>query len=400
MAEEEILSITANEEVDDARLRKVVKEEIEKQIRPLMNKLNQLTGGSGPRKKNNRKKNNRVTDRNDDYSIDWYNKMREITDMTKSPEERIALLNEYAPLIAPQTKKKPLSHKQVYTKRHKQVTKDIQKEEKQQQRIIKNDLERKRKEETMGSFVKAEKGYEPGQYPEELLPTESSVKRRSIGDTKLRGTDKERVEHSKRVNQPYLDTLFPSIRAREQQERELAVIAKKNKGVFAKTLNKRIDGELEKIISPQFLKTLGKGIMKIGTSSGGITKNPWGMAGFGLGQLSRLGAAGAVAGAAVASIIGSVHMAENVVKFLGEKGYPLNRDFYRLADDHAYGLWSVEEEKRRLLGHDAYIITQTDRYQPDSGSTTFNSLENRDDVILSKVGLAEKAVGIDYQGWT
>ena len=151
-----------------------------------------------------------------------------------------------------------------------------------------------------------------------------------------------------------------------------------------------------------WLETHGKayGMFKIVSKAGMANLNPYGFMGYVLGLITRKGPMGAALAFGITGAWVAPHLAANMVQIMGRKGHPLNRDFVKLTDDHTYGLWSLQEEKRRLLGHDAYIVTQTDRYEPQSGSTTFNSLENRDNVIMSKIGLAEKALGVTYQGWT
>lgn len=113
-----------------------------------------------------------------------------------------------------------------------------------------------------------------------------------------------------------------------------------------------------------------------------------------LGMLRGGGPYGVAAITAIGAIIATVGVGEKLIKHFSQKGLPLNRDWRRSIEDEVNGLFSVEDKKRRLLGKDSFIITQTDRFQPDSGSTTYNSLENRDEVIISKIGLAEKAEGI------
>ena len=151
-----------------------------------------------------------------------------------------------------------------------------------------------------------------------------------------------------------------------------------------------------------WLESHGKayGAFKIVSKAGMANLNPYGFMGYVLGLLTRKGPVGAALAFGITGAWVAPHLAANVIQIMGHKGHPLNRDFVKLTDEHTYGLWSLQEEKRRLLGHDAYVVTQTDRYEPQSGSTTFNSLENRDNVIMSKIGLAEKALGVTYQGWT
>lgn len=124
-------------------------------------------------------------------------------------------------------------------------------------------------------------------------------------------------------------------------------------------------------------------------------QNPAGLVGD---QLLTMLRGGGPYGVAVLGALGVVMStaaaAEGLIKHLSQKGLPLNRDWKRAVEDEMNSLFSIEEKKRRLLGKDVFIVTQQDRYQSDSGSTTYNSLENRDEVIISKLGLAEKAEGI------
>ena len=126
-----------------------------------------------------------------------------------------------------------------------------------------------------------------------------------------------------------------------------------------------------------------------------ILTNPQGFVGKEL--LKNMKGVGAVAGpigAAITAIIVSVEVMEQVIKLLSQKGLPLNRDWQRSIEEEVNGLFSIEDKKKRLLGIDSFIVTQTNTFEPESGSTTHNSLENRDEIIISKIGLAEKAVGV------
>ena len=99
---------------------------------------------------------------------------------------------------------------------------------------------------------------------------------------------------------------------------------------------------------------------------------------------------GLVAGSAIYAVT------SKVIEELRKKGMPLNVDYFRDFENDSNALWSVEDKKRRLMGQDTYVITQVDKYQPESGATTYNSLENREEIIVARSGLAEQAVGIRY----
>ena len=118
---------------------------------------------------------------------------------------------------------------------------------------------------------------------------------------------------------------------------------------------------------------------------------------IGQGFLGIIGRGGPIITAVIAAISSAIAVSElptKIIQVLSEKGHPANRDFKRAIEEEVNGLFNVDEKKKRLLGINSFIVSQTDRFQPESGSTSYNSLENRDEVIISRIGLAEKAVGI------
>ena len=124
-------------------------------------------------------------------------------------------------------------------------------------------------------------------------------------------------------------------------------------------------------------------------------QNPEGMVGDTmLKMLGGSGPYGPAIIAAIGAIVTSAEVAKQLIRTLSEKGLPLNRDWERIIEDEMNSLFSIEEKKKRLLGLDGFVVTQTDRFQPDSGSTTYNSLENRDEVTISKISAGEKSVGV------
>ena len=111
--------------------------------------------------------------------------------------------------------------------------------------------------------------------------------------------------------------------------------------------------------------------------------------------LSGSGPYGAAVIAAVAAIATAPEVVTAIIESLSNKGLPLNRDWKRLIENEVNSLLSPEDKKAFLLGHDAFISTQSARYNPGTGAYTVNSLENQDEKIISKViGAAEKAVGV------
>ena len=113
--------------------------------------------------------------------------------------------------------------------------------------------------------------------------------------------------------------------------------------------------------------------------------------------LAGSGPHGAAVVAAIVAIITAPKTIEVLIKTLGQKGLFLNADFKRLIEEEVNALFDLEEKRRRLLGQDAFIVTSQDRYEPESGSVTFNSLANRDEILISKkIGENEKAFGVTY----
>ncbi len=128
-----------------------------------------------------------------------------------------------------------------------------------------------------------------------------------------------------------------------------------------------------------------------------VLSNPQGFVGDSMIKLlGKAGPHGAAVVAAITAIVVAPEVIAEMIKVLSVKGLPLNDDWKRVVEEEVNGLFNTEEKKRRLLGIDSYIVTQQDRYQPDTGSTTINSFENREEIVISKIGLAEKSVGVEY----
>ena len=112
--------------------------------------------------------------------------------------------------------------------------------------------------------------------------------------------------------------------------------------------------------------------------------------------LGKAGPHGAIAAAVIGMIISSPEVAKQMLQFLSQKNLFLNKDWSRDIETEVLGFFTLEEKKRRLLGHDAYIGTQTAGYQPDTGSPVYNSYENRDEIVATKLGQYDKAIGVVF----
>lgn len=170
-----------------------------------------------------------------------------------------------------------------------------------------------------------------------------------------------------------------------RQDRYIVEMKKRDERIRQNTIS---SAAIEKII----INHMGKLV-----SGSQILSNPQGAIG---GQVVKaLGGSGPHGAAIVAGITAIFllpEVAEQMIKLFSQKGLPLNRDWEEIVEDQVNGLFNIEDKKKRLLGIDSYIVSQTDSYSPESGSTTRNSFENIDESIISKSGLAEKAVGVDY----
>ena len=124
-------------------------------------------------------------------------------------------------------------------------------------------------------------------------------------------------------------------------------------------------------------------------------------AGFQQALIQAIGSTGpvgkAIAAAAVAGPLGKA-LFDAMLRFMSQKGFEANRDWQFIIEEQVQALLTQDELKSRMLGIDSYVITSTDRYVPGSGATTYNSLESRDEIITSNIGLAERAVGVSYGG--
>lgn len=157
------------------------------------------------------------------------------------------------------------------------------------------------------------------------------------------------------------------------------------------------EGILEKENSSNIIEsTIGKAEGGIGKGINTISNPQQAISQTLLDSLKGFGPHGTAIVAAITAIVTAPETVSRIINLISQKGLALNRDWYRAIEEEVNALFDAEEKKKRLLGIDSFIVTQQNRFQPESGSTTYNSLENRDEVIISKIGEAEKAVGIEY----
>lgn len=88
-------------------------------------------------------------------------------------------------------------------------------------------------------------------------------------------------------------------------------------------------------------------------------------------------------------------IAAELIKFLGQRGGPLNRDFRRLLSEEVDAGLSRELAKRREIGIDQVIITQQGgRFIPNNEDWTYNSLYSVSKWRIARIGLSDRAAGV------
>ena len=97
----------------------------------------------------------------------------------------------------------------------------------------------------------------------------------------------------------------------------------------------------------------------------------------------------------VALIILAVKLAEYIIKLMVVKGGPLNRDFRRFIQAEVDVGLSRELVKRRELGIDQVIISQSGgRFVPNNTFSTYNSLYAVTESRIARIGLDDRAAGV------
>ena len=109
-----------------------------------------------------------------------------------------------------------------------------------------------------------------------------------------------------------------------------------------------------------------------------------------LNLLSLAGPKGALLASAITIILSSPEVIKAFIKVFGRKGGPLNRDWRRLIENETTGFLSLEEQKRRDLGLDGFIVSPDVGYKPVDETSVYNSQLLRDEVRLNKLSQGEK----------
>lgn len=220
-----------------------------------------------------------------------------------------------------------------------------------------------------------------------------------------RGYQQEKV--ARRGNVRRSGTISPAFRALEEsyserqnrQEKEIRTIAQTVLGRFGKKGKDLTDeerGQLEKVgaVQKRFSQTTSGATALIGEVRGQATGAEF-VSNIVLNMVRGLGPFGVKFVAALAAPFVIAELGKAVIKLAAVKGGPLNRDFRVLVENELEGLLSAEERRRRLLGIDPFIVSQVEGFQPGAGVPIYNSLESRDEVIISKIGDADTALGIE-----
>jgi len=96
----------------------------------------------------------------------------------------------------------------------------------------------------------------------------------------------------------------------------------------------------------------------------------------------------------IALAILAIKLVPMILQTLNMKGGPLNRDWRRfIADEVEVGLSRVQQ-KEKELGVSQVILTQVVGFHPNNENWTFNSLFNRNDLRLSRIGLSDREAGV------
>ena len=109
-----------------------------------------------------------------------------------------------------------------------------------------------------------------------------------------------------------------------------------------------------------------------------------------LNVLARAGPHGALLAGAITTAISTPEVIKAILKVFARKGGPLNRDWRRLIEDETTGILSLEEQERRDLGLDGYIVSPDVGFKPVDDSSVYNSQILRDEVRLAKLSQGEK----------
>ena len=109
-----------------------------------------------------------------------------------------------------------------------------------------------------------------------------------------------------------------------------------------------------------------------------------------LNLMAMMGPKGALLASAITIILSSPEVIRAFIKVFGRKGGPINRDWRRLIEEETTGMLSLEEQKRRDLGLDGFIVSPDVGFKPVDESSVYNSVLLRDEIRLNKLSQGEK----------
>ena len=111
-------------------------------------------------------------------------------------------------------------------------------------------------------------------------------------------------------------------------------------------------------------------------------------------SLTKIGKFGGIIGTAIGAALTAPDNMRKIIMTLAVKGGFLNHDWHREIAGEDAGLFTLEEQKRRKFGTDAFINAQGHGYTPISGTNNYNSLYIRDEDRIARIGQDAKAKGL------
>lgn len=111
-------------------------------------------------------------------------------------------------------------------------------------------------------------------------------------------------------------------------------------------------------------------------------------------MLGRLGPWGAAAAAAITAIATGPEVTQRLIRQLGKKGGPLNRDWRRTIEEEVNGALDLRQQKDRQLGIDPFIVGAQGDFRPIDGTDIYNSLYRRGEVRQNKMSQDEQVGGL------
>lgn len=111
---------------------------------------------------------------------------------------------------------------------------------------------------------------------------------------------------------------------------------------------------------------------------------------FILNTINGFGPHGKAVAGAIAGIVSAIPVIQQTIKNLGMKGGPINQDWKRVIEEEVTGIFTLEEQKRRDLGLDGYIVSPDIGFRPVDETSVYNSQLARDEIRLNKLTQEEK----------